>query len=335
MAGIDDIAKDLQVSTCLVSRVLSGRLGTTRVSQKTATAIRNKAEALGYKKNHAAAALAKGRHGAIAAFVRHYGVAGSGLVDAIVEGIAEEANIRHQRLVLCFYRIGDDLQAKYAEVAANAVDGVIVAGGMDKSIARQLVKIQQKGVAVVTMHHEAIAPQIVNVGCSDVEVGRLATAHLLERGCRRVAHVRVHQERFEGYQQALREAGHPFRPELVFRGEDFELGTGEAAVAHFLEQGLQFDGLFAQSDQLAVGAMNALMRRGIVVPEQVKVIGVDNSPFCRFVPVQLSSVSTEERRRARLAMQLVVDQVQHKPVEPIWLAPGVLPRMSSQERGTQ
>jgi LacI family transcriptional regulator len=330
MPGIEDIANDLKVSTCLVSRVLSGKLGTTRVSVKTANNIRRRAEELGYRKNHAAAALSQGRHGAIAAFVRPYGVAGSGLVSAAVEGIAQQANANHQRMVLCFYRTPEEFTKQYSEIADNAVDGLIVAGGLDREIGRQLLQLQKSGRGVVTMYHEPISPRIVNVGCSDFDVGRAAVNHLLERGCQNIVHLKVYPRQFDGYRHALEASGLPYRPEMVYEAPNFEMPTGEAAVAHFAANGIEYDGLIAQSDQQAAGAINALTRLGRRVPYDVKVIGVDDSAFCQFLPIQLSSISSRERRRAVIAMQLLLDQINQVSVQSVSLEPEVRARASTE-----
>lgn len=317
MLGIEDIARDLNVSPSLVSKVLNGRLGTTRVSAKTRAAIRERADVMGYRKHNSAAALAMGRHNVVGVFLHRVGVAGSGLVEAMINGIADEAALCNQRLTLHFFETTDSFLDHRHTLHPSVMDGVIIGGVNHIELGHVFEQVQRSGVPVVTLHDDAASPSVPNIGCSQVEVGRVATRHLIEQGCRRIATAMSNKERFQGFCEALADAGLPLLPELVVNVSNYEFDEGARATQHLLDQGLEFDGFVGQSDQHAVGAIKVLISRGVRVPEDVKVIGVDDSPFCPFNIVPLSSISQEETQRGRIAVRALLDAISGRPSRPI------------------
>lgn len=327
--GIEDIASEVGVSPSLVSKVLSGRLGTTRVSARTIEAIRDRAGQMGYRKNSSAAALATGRQNVIGAFIHQIGVPGSGLVEELVEGIAEELAHHEQRLLLHFFESDQQFHAQCARLHRGVTDGLIVGGLPHPRLLNKLKQIQSGGVPIVAIHETQLDPVIVNVGSDQRRVGELATAHLIERGCRRIAHVVCGELRYEGYLSALTAAGLPPDPRLVFPASNYGYQAGVDAVRHFAAQRIDYDGLVTQSDQQAVGAMNALIGMGRRVPGEVRIVGVDNSPFCQFSMVPLSSVSQMERERGRRAARLILSMTNGKPARSAWIEPVLHARASS------
>ncbi len=343
VVGLRDIAEELNVSVSLVSKVLSGRLGTSGANIKKIRAIRAKARELGYQKNLLAEALRTGRQNVLALFLHRHGEPGSGIVDETINGVAEEAARSQQRLAIHYYESAEEFRHFASRMHRNVVDGVIVAGVPHAEIAADLAEMHTRGIPVVTIHDAQIDPQLPNVGMDQREVTRQATLHLIDRGCRRIAHLRITgtaslgASRFEGYRSALIERGLPVRQELVIDVRHFNYEAGQAAVKRLLEGGpakhgtgeLPFDGLVCQADTQGVAAINELVLRGVRVPEQVKVIGVDNAPFCRYAIVPLSSVSQEFNVRGQRAAQLLMDCLHDRPVESVQIAPVVSPRAST------
>lgn len=332
MASLQDIADELDVSVSLVSKVLNARKGTGGASLATYRAIRAKAAQLGYRKNISAAALAKGKQGVIGVFIHRKGLPGSAIAEELVEGIADEAGAQGQRLMLQFFETADQFKALCPSVDRNVLDGLIVGGVTHPELFDELVQFEQRDVAVVTVHDLGADPRVINVGMDQVEVSRLATAHLIERGCRNIAHIAAIDggtPRFDGYRKALAEAGIPYKPELVIHVPGYGARRGEEAVAELTSRGLVFDGIVAQSDHQAIGAMNTLLRAGRRVPQDVRVIGVDNAPFCELSIVPLSSISQEFRERGSRAVRLLLERMNGKAVSSITISPRLCCRASS------
>lgn len=329
--GLREIAEQLNVSVSLVSKVLNGRLGNSGAKPNTVAAIRAAARAMGYHKNQAAAALVKGRQHVIGAFLHSLGVEGSGIGEEIVRGVAAGAALHRQRMMLRFFMTDEEFLGYCPEITPALLDGLIVAGISHPELHDQLQKIQQAGVPIITLHEESDHPIFENVAVDQARIGWQATEHLITRGCRRIAHISTHAVRTSGYRQALEHYGLEYVPERVYQSPLYTYAAGEEAVAIFKSRGVDYDGLVTQSDQQSMGALNVLLRMGQRVPEDVKIIGVDNSPFCRFAMVPLSSVSSEFYARGQLAVELLLDKIAGRPVQSREVEPVLHARASSMD----
>jgi DNA-binding LacI/PurR family transcriptional regulator len=115
------------------------------------------------------------------------------------------------------------------------------------------------------------------------------------------------RERFEGYQDALRDAGIPFQDDLV-EGEGFEIETGHQAVRALLEREAAFTAIFAPNDTVALGAMRALDEAGLRIPEDVAIIGCGNLDVGSWTKPSLSTVDQSPMEIGRAALQLLMNR---------------------------
>lgn len=331
MTSLKDIAGALGVSVSLVSKVLNRRLGTTTVRPKLERAIRNKAAELGYLKNASAVALQQGRHRALGVFIHRLGTAGSGIIEEMLDGIATAASSRQQRLILSFFETEQAGRLLLKDVHGGMMDGLLVGGVTHHALTGDLLAIQTAGVPVVTVYDESADPSLTNVGIDQEVVSRLATEHLIARGCSLIGHIRNTELRHRGYTAALRAHGLPDAAEQVFEAGAADYGheTGERAVTEFVRRGVRLDGIVTQSDQEAMGCLNALDRAGRRVPGDVRVIGIDNAPYCAFARVPLSSVSQNSRRRGQRAAELLLRAIDGYKVRSTCVPPEVVARAST------
>jgi LacI family transcriptional regulator len=158
----------------------------------------------------------------------------------------------------------------------------------------------------------------------DNEDGELAlTTHLLaDHGLTRLAFVGGTTDspdaaaRFRGYQRALAAAGLPVPDEPATRG-DFTQADGRAATERLLDSGgAPPQALVCANDQMAVGALQTLERRGIRVPQDMAVVGFDGIPLGRVVRPSLTTVSQPMRRLGETAVDLLVDRLREPDREP-------------------
>ncbi|MDF3129313.1 LacI family DNA-binding transcriptional regulator [Kiritimatiellaeota bacterium B1221] len=317
MATLKDIANELNFSVPLISKVLSGNMGTTICSDETRLAILAKAKELNYHPNSRARALSLGRSGTIGVFIHSIGLPGSeSLYKQLLEGITQQANIDVLRLCLSFYETDSQFMQSFSQVAKNEIDGLIVAGVHHPNLQKVYEDLKSKGTPVVSVFRDGTPHQNdVNVCCDELQVGYLPTLHLLEKGCRRIAHIRCLDKRYQGYLKALEDHNIAIDPALIFQTEcDLTVSTGKRAVQQWIKQGIEIDGLVAESDHQAFGAINELLLQGKRVPEDVKVIGVDNSPICELSPVTISSVKAPMNCMGRKAVQCLLKQIHHQEV---------------------
>jgi len=254
-------------------------------------------------------------------------------------GIAEEATRLHQRLVIHYYETQEEFHAFSPRVHANAVDGVIIGGLPHRELVTELLAMQAEGLPVVTILDQQLSREFPNVGMDQTEITRRSTLHLIDQGCRRIAHFfntgglipdsPQSRDRYEGYRKALTERSIPIDPKLIIEVDDYVYSAGESGIRQLLASGVDFDGIVGQTDQHAAAALNILMRTGKRVPEDVKIIGVDNAPFCDFTYVPLSSVSQEFKKRGTLSVRKLMQAREGKPVSSLVVEPVVVQRTST------
>lgn len=332
MASLKDIALASNFSIPLVSKVLSGRMGTTGCSEATRQTILAKAMELGYKPNLAARALRTGRTGAIGVFIHPYGETGSGLSEGLLKGLSLQANVCDHRLWLSFYETDQEFLQRFTKTARAEIDGLLVGGIFHPKLSRLHAAIEKNGIPVVTMFKNTQKDDLpgINVHCDDFQVGYLPTRHLLERGCRRIAHIYAYDPRYHGYLKALKDGGMPECPELVYEArQQFDINTGASAVRHWLKNKIKFDAIVTESDHQAFGAVNELLKQGVRIPDDVKVFGVDDSPVCVLSPVPISSVSQRVEEIGRQAVNTLMKRIAKEPVESLAIQPALSLRASS------
>ncbi|GEP47562.1 LacI family transcriptional regulator [Microbacterium saccharophilum] len=283
MVGIDEVARRAGVSTATVSRALSGR-GT--VSAATRARVLAAADELGYVVSAAASSLATGR-------TRNVGVLVP-LLDRwfyaqVLSGIATRLSPEGYDLTL--YNL-PDAHAPRRDVLArslrrNRVDAVIALSVFldDEEVA----ELQRLGKPVIAIGRQS--PQLVALTVDDRAVARLATAHLLELGHTAVAHigesrgrhgeVHVPTLRRRGFEQAMTDAGIPVHGDLL-EPADFTIDGGYRAAGRLLDRADRPTAIFAASDEMAFGAIFAARERGLRVPEDLSVVGVDGHEMSGF-----------------------------------------------------
>ena len=207
----------------------------------------------------------------------------------------------------------------------RSLDGVIILGGAlgnflgPASVAELCARLAPLPLASI-----AIAPPGVPGLLVDEAPGmRQALEHLVVRhGCRRIAFIRgpsVNAEaehRYAIYRQVLEERGLAFDPNLVCEGT-FEKAAGEAAIELLVdERKVQFDGLVAANDYMALGAIPALQERDLQVPSDVAVVGFDDIEDARFSTPPLTTARQPLYQQGEAALDLVLAQIEGAEVAP-------------------
>ena len=113
-------------------------------------------------------------------------------------------------------------------------------------------------------------------------------------------------QRHRGYLDALGKAGLAVDPDLIMEAH-FEVESAEASVDSLIRRGVSFDGVVCASDQIALGAVRALLHAGLRVPEDVSVIGFDNVPFSRYARPALTTIAQDTMKAGRLLVSKLLD----------------------------
>lgn len=330
MASLKDIANELNISESLVSKVLNDRMGTTRASSRLRNRIVKKAQAMGYKPNRYAIALAGGRKGAIGIFINPWGEYGTEFSQSFLAGVSESLKSTPYHIWLNFFRRDSEFHEQMdIQDMKNRVDGIMIGGFPHPKLLPHLRSVEKAGIPVVTFFERQIAKTPANITVDIVHQGYQATTHLADRGCFRIAHFHTRDERYKGYLSALLDADRRMDPALIVKCVSFSVADGRAATRRLLQSGIEFDGIVAQSDHQAFGACLELLDRGIGVPDQVRIIGVDDSPLCLASPIPLTSVTSECDRIGSIAMEFMLKKLAGDEIVSTLISPRLVKRSST------
>lgn len=290
MVSIDDVARRAGVSTATVSRALSGRA---HVSDAAKQRVHQAAESLGYVVSGPASSLASGRHrniGLLVPFLQRW------FFSTVLSGAAAE--LMRSGYDTTLYSLAED-----RDLRRNVFDTLLRRRRVDGVVAVSLELGDDEIAALLALDIPVVAiggptPQLSSLTVDNVGVARLATAHLLELGHRRIAHIGASSEfdldfhiptqRRQGFEQALAEADIDVNSTL-FEPADFTIKGGCRAARQLLgRSGAQPTAIFAASDEMAIGALLAARELGYDVPHDLSVIGVDGHELGEFF--QLTTV---------------------------------------------
>lgn len=293
---IHDVARLAGVSTGTVSRALNARSGVHPVTRQR---VMEAVSQLGYVPSVAARELA-GRIESVGVMVTprvwKYSPYFILMFEALSEALWQEG---YKLVEVPMSPAGEPLQA---------AAGYIVLGAHDHDPRLERMSQKHPNSVLVGVH-----PTMFWVAPDDPGGAYAATQHLLELGHREIAHLgaagQVGRERFEGYRQALQDYGVPYRPELVLNGA-FTILPAYRAVRRAWEGGLRFSGLFAASDEMALGAIAALEDLGLDVPHDVSVVGFDDLPD---LERPLTTVRQEIPAIASTAVALLKEAISRTP----------------------
>jgi LacI family transcriptional regulator len=181
------------------------------------------------------------------------------------------------------------------------------------------------------------------VGMDDRRIGQLATEHLIEAGCRRIAHiagagVSTATDRLKGYRHALIQHGLPTSRELTVtrtHGDDLGDVSGYRAMRRLLRLRKRPDGVFCNNDPTAMGAMQAILEAGLDVPGDIAIVGCGDVHYAKFLRVPLTSVAQQPSVIGRKAGELALAAMSAKrrrPPTTVLLAPTLQIRQSTARR---
>lgn len=314
MATMVDVARLAGVSVKTVSNVLNGY---PYIRESTRERVLAAIDELGYQVNMTARSLRSGRTGMIGLAVPELGQPYFGeLADDILA-----AARRHEVQVLIeptgYTREGE--LAALREPRRGLVDGLLFsAAAMDQSDAHLLEEVEYP---IVLLGEQIFSPAVDHVTMRNVEGARAATELLLGFGRRHVAVIgMLHSKtagaatlRFQGYREALAAHGLEVDERLLgWADQAWHRDNGARAMAAVLDSGAPVDGVVAFNDALAIGALYELKVRGIGVPDEVAIVGFDDTEDARYTTPALTSVDPGRQEIAERAVELLCRRVRER-----------------------
>jgi LacI family repressor for deo operon, udp, cdd, tsx, nupC, and nupG len=328
-----DVAEMAGVSTATVSRSLAN---SARISAATKARVAAAMTALGYTPNAVAASLRRKQTHSIIVTVPDISDA---FFSVLLRGVEEEAhNAGYSVLIGNTYNDPRREEAYASQIMARRADGLILVtgrlprfGGIPGGSLPPIVAVSASIPKV----------RIPTVRIDDFAAAQGAVEYLIGLGHRRIGYIggppqHVHtRDRYAGYLAALRAHELPVRSDLAAYG-DFSIASGQAAAAPLLGLASAPSAILCISDEMAIGAINAAKARGIKVPQQLSIMGFDNSPFAETYDPPLSTVHQPFDSIGRNAMSLLLQLLQGKASVPetIILPTRLIERGSTAARGS-
>ncbi|WP_341528132.1 LacI family DNA-binding transcriptional regulator [Nostoc sp. UHCC 0302] len=336
--SIEDIARRAGVSHSTVSRALRDN---PLISLQVREEIKRIAQEMNYVPNAIAQSLQNQRTNTI-------GVVVTSIADPffaeVVEGIEQVAKPAGLSVVLSTSH--RDIEQEIAAIDnfhRRRVDGILIADSrISKQHTKQLSQIAVPTVLINSQTEDA-SEIFYSVAIDDRLGGRIAVEHLVSLGHTSIGYLgvgdksRSNQQRLEGYQTALTEAGLPLIDDWVAISDDYvrisDVTTGQKLLAKLATAGVT--GIFCYNDMVAVGALLACQEQGISVPRDLSIVGFDGIALSRYITPPLTTVSQPMLEIGGSAMQMLLDLLEEKTVENRVLSPFLVKRGSSALSKTQ
>ena len=329
-----DIARDLGVSVVTVSKVLRNH---SDIGEQTRKRILQRMKEVNYQPNPAARTLVSGRTNLVGLIVPD-------LVYPFFAQVAKgiSAKLRAQEYSLIISSSEDDPNMERREIdqmLARRVDALILASV--QSNAESLNKMLDRGIPCVLLYRKLPGVSANFVGIDDVNAGMIATNHLIEIGCKTIAHiggsdVSTALDRQSGYSIALAQRGLGLPPEYIVKyghGDDAGDATGYNSMMQLLQLKPRPDGVFCHNDPIAMGALRAILDAGLQIPGDIAVVGCGNVHYGDLLKVPLTSIDQDSNGLGTSAAKLALSIIKQKSKSThrnVLLEPKLVVRASSQ-----
>lgn len=308
-----DIAADLGLSVVTVSKVLRNHPD---IGDETRERVLRRVKELDYQPNAMARSLVTGRSYLVGLIVPD-------LLHPFFAEIAKALStaIRSRGYYLIISSSEEDPELEIREIRhlqARRLDALIVAS--TGTSVTQFEQMDDRDEIYMLIDRNLPGLQANYVGNDDEMAGRIATEHLIDIGCRRIAHIRgransTGNHRFEGYRKALQAHGLPFSEDLVISRNTVDvrsLEQGAEAMRLLLERTPVPDGVFCYNDPLAIGAINTVLDAGLRIPDDIAIIGCGNLHYDEWLRVSLSSIDQQSQQMGQVAADMVISLIESK-----------------------
>lgn len=330
-----DIARKLNITAATVSRALNDHPA---IRETTKMAVREAAIQLNYQPNKLASSLRLGRSNIIGVIIPSAEI---NFFGSVVHGIEKVANENNYNVLI--YQTNElyEYEKKGLQTFLRSqVDGVLASISKDTINLDHYDEVKKRGVPLILFDRVNDGLDVSSVVVNDYAGAFAATQHLIEQGCRRIAHiggqqhVNIFNQRLKGYIDALNTAGIPVNDDLIVYGK-VSIESGRQCMAKLLDNKEWPDAVFAVEDYTALGAMQVLKDANISIPGQVAIVGFANETFGEYLTPSLSTVNQQTVHMGEEAAKLFFESpngMYKNKSRKIILEPELLCRQSSIRR---
>lgn len=308
---LKDIAKEANVSSVTVSNVINGKYS--KVSKETVQKVQDIIEKYNYKPNATARSLAMKKSKIIGVIIPNIGADSSFLQSPYNSEVLSvlEQQIRKQDYYLMIRCVGNCSEVLPLFSTWN-VDGMIFVGAYKEEVHNIVEKVD---IPTVFIDSYSDTDEFAGIVADDYKGGYLATKYLLARGHKNIIFAGpnsesqgVVHERFLGYCDAMKEKELPIEKRHIYEAViNYEAGIETGKQIAFSSP--EATAVVSTADILALGIMEGLRLSGKMVPEEVSIVGFDNSPECSYCYPKLTTVSQNITRKAEHAAEYLFEMI--------------------------
>lgn len=307
MSTVRDVARLAGVSSITVSRVINN---SDYVSKATRERVEKAIEELNYIPNALATSFRSKRTDTVALVVTDVT---NPFWTTVARGVEDVAVGQDLSVILCNTDENPEKESRYIGLLLRRqVDGILIAPATDDG--ERLLSIRYQGIPCVLLDRKVKQFASDVVRCDSVAGAHKLTRHLLDMGHRRIAmisgpaSVSTAEDRVEGYRQALQEQGVAVDENLIRRGE-FKQSSGYRLMEAIMADGLRPSAVFAATNFIAIGVMEAAMKAGLRVPEDIALVCFDDIPLASHFYPFLTIVAQPAYEIGTKAMELLLEQL--------------------------
>ena len=314
--GIKDVSKEAGVSVSTVSYVLN-QTPTETISPETTQRVLDAVKRLNYVPNLNARSLSSRRSNLIGVLIPQTEpgkefMFSNPFYGELLSAIEYTARQHGYHLLLS----GTQEDQSYLGIARNrGLDGIILIGTYP---GENLNELKQIDVPIVLVDSYVKDDDFHTIGIEDREGAKLATRYLIEKGHRNIAFISgsirengVNMKRWQGYCEALQEAGLPLDEQACYSGAvDYEYGV--AAAKEYVARGKRQSAAFVTADVLSMGVLSGLAERGMSVPRDLSIVSFDDVYLARMACPALTTIHQDIDEKGRLAVELVLNAAKSK-----------------------
>lgn len=326
MISIREVAKEANVSVATVSRVLNKN---GLVADKTRTAVLDAVEKLGYRPNFFGKSLRSNQTNII--LVMLSSLANTFCAD-VIRSIDKTATELGYYIIVCTTNGQKDKEQYYINFACNRLaDGMII---LNSELSGKEMRELSGKICLVQCNEYADAEKTPFVSIDNEKAAYDAVSLLISNGRRKIVFYTVDNsyvstnDRFRGYKQALFDNGIEFNENLVLYG-NYGYRNAVRGFSAFLDRNIPFDAVFAISDRMAAGTLNVLTGRGYKIPEDVEIIGFDNTDISYTSNPQLTTVAQPHAQLGKCAVEQLMRLMRKRNTENVILNHKIVRRNST------
>lgn len=331
-ATINDIAAKLNLGVATVSRALNNHPA---VKESTRRAVLQTAKKLHYHPNKVARSLRLGNTKIVGVIIPSAEI---NFFGSVVHGIEKVMSENGYNVLIYQSNELYDYEKKGIETFLRSqVDGVLASISKETINLDHYALLKKRNVPLILFDRANDLLKVPSVVVDDYLGGFNATQHLVQMGCRRIAHIGGQQhvsnfnQRLKGYIDALNVNNIPVEDDLIVYGK-ISVESGRECMERLLRY--QPDAVFAVEDFTALGAMQTIKNAGIKIPDEIAIIGFANEAFGEYLTPSLSSINQQTVRMGEATAKLFFEMQQKSISEPhavpkITLEPQLVIRQSS------